>query len=406
MYIKRQLDDSIKPFLLRKEALSIIGPRQAGKTTLITNLAIELEKNGKKVKFLTFEKQSELELFNNDIEGFKNLYREYDCILIDEFQYAKDGGQKLKYLYDTTPQKYIVTGSSSLDLTFQTGKYMVGRLLEFTLLPFSFTEFLEYKSLDLFKLDLNISSKIGPEIITRLVRFLEEYTLYGGYPAVVLSDTSEEKVKVLEGITQKYLLRDIRDLLRLATDDELWTLEKFLATQIGNMVNYEELSRSSGISRQLIKKYLNILEKTFVIKMIKPYFVNKRTELTKNPKVFFIDLGLRNFVLSDFRPVATRPDFGAIMENYGLLALMRRFDPTTVRYWRTKSKAEVDFVVEYDQKAIPFEVKYSSSPKIGRSLFSFLNKYHPPEAYVLTKDFSNQDKRSGDIINYVPLALV
>lgn len=405
MYIKRQLDDSIKPFLLRKEALSIIGPRQAGKTTLVNNLAIELEKNGKKVKFLTFEKQSELELFNNDIEGFKNLYRKYDCILIDEFQYAKEGGQKLKYLYDTTEVKYIVTGSSSLDLAFQTGKYMVGRLLEFTLLPFSFAEFLEYKSPDLFQL-LSGKTKIGAEIMAGLIKLLEEYVLFGGYPAVVLSETPEEKIKVLEGITQKYLLRDIRDLLRLATDDELWTLEKFLATQIGNMVNYQELSVSTGVSRQLIKKHLNILEKTFVIKMIKPYFVNRRTELTKNPKVYFVDPGLRNFVLSDFRPVAVRPDFGAIMENYGLLALMKRFESSTVKYWRTKSKAEVDFVIEHDQKVIPFEVKYSSSPKIGKSLFSFLNKYHSPEAYVLTRNFAGKDKRSTGTINYIPLALV
>ena len=132
--------------------MSIIGPRQAGKTTFIKSIASELEKRNKKVKFITFEKRGDLELFQNSIEDFKDLISEYQYVIIDEFQYAKDGGQKLKYLYDTTRVKFIISGSSSLELTFQTGKYMVGRMLDFQLLPFSFREFLSFQDKELYRL--------------------------------------------------------------------------------------------------------------------------------------------------------------------------------------------------------------------------------------------------------------
>lgn len=149
MYIRRELETKIKPFLNRKEALAITGPRQAGKTTFIGHLQKELEAAGKKVKFITFEKKGDLDLFSNSIEDFKTLAQNYDCVIIDEFQYAKDAGQKLKYLYDTIKTKFIVSGSSSLELTFQTGKYMVGRLLDFELMPFSFGEYLPVVDADL-----------------------------------------------------------------------------------------------------------------------------------------------------------------------------------------------------------------------------------------------------------------
>ena len=110
MYINRNLEKIIDPFLKRKEALSIIGPRQAGKTTFIKHLEKQFKEKSKKVKFITFEKMTDLELFKNNIEDFRDLIKSYQCVIIDEFQYAKDGGQKLKYLYDTTKIKFIVSG--------------------------------------------------------------------------------------------------------------------------------------------------------------------------------------------------------------------------------------------------------------------------------------------------------
>lgn len=415
MYIHRELEKAIFPYLDRREALAILGPRQAGKTTFLGEIVRILEQSGKKVRFLTFENRADLDLFNTNIEDFKNLFASFDVVMIDEFQYAKEGGQKLKYLYDTTKQKFIISGSSSLDLIFQTGKYMVGRLLEFTLLPFSFREFLSFRDPELFSLmekkgcvsllECDAKDAFGAEITRRLSERLEEFVIFGGYPAVALASGKEEKEKLLEGIAENYLLKDIESLLHLATSDTLRVLEKILATQIGNLVQYEELSRSSGLSFPELKKHLNILEKTYVITLIRPFFTNRRTELVKNPKVFFLDSGLRNFVLSDFRPLRDRPDAGALMENYAFTLLSRRAPnlSSVVRYWRTKSKAEVDFVLETPDGVYPFEVKYSSKRMVGKSLHSFIQKFHPKRAVILTKDLAQQETVSETVLHFLPL---
>ncbi len=415
MYINRQLEKKIAPFLDKKEAISIIGPRQAGKTTLLKHIEENLIKKKKKVKFITFEKRSDLAVFQEKIEDFKDLISGYDCVIIDEFQYAKDGGQKLKYLYDTAQTKFIISGSSSLELTFQTGKYMVGRMADFKLLPFSFREFLSHKNKELFDLlekrigsafifDFNLKDGFGAEINQRLSALLEEYAIYGGYPAVVLSGSDQEKRKMLENIVEKYLLRDIKSLLSLATEDELVKLSKFLASQIGNMVKYEELSNAAGLAYKEVIKHLNILEKTFIIRLIKPYFTNRRVELTKNPKNYFIDLGLRNYLLADFRSVESRNDLGAIMENYGYNLLSVLELATDLKYWRTKSKAEVDFVVEREQNVFPIEIKYVSKRTIGKSLYSFIDKFNPPAAVILTKDYLGEEKIKNTAVKFIPLS--
>ena len=413
MYIKRQLEAQIEPFLARKEVISIIGPRQAGKTTFIQNLAKKFEQKGKMVKFITFEKRADLDLFNNNIEDFKKITQQYEVVFIDEFQYSSDGGQKLKYLYDTTKIKFIISGSSSLELTFQTGKYMIGRLIEFSLTPFSFREFLSAKDREMFVVlenisgadifSFNLKDALGREINSRLAARLEEYLVFGGYPAVVLSAGAEEKKKVLEGIYDKYLLKDIKDLLRLATDNELDRLGKFLAGQIGNIIKYQELAGACGLNYKELKKHLNILSKTYIISLVAPFFTNKRTELVKNPKVYFNDLGLRNYSLADWRAVGSRNDLGALAENYGFILLKSIFS-RGVKYWRTKAKAEVDFVIEKEQTVYPVEIKYISKRLIGKSLYSFIEKFNPPTALILTKDYLGEEKINKTKVKFIPLA--
>ncbi len=415
MYIYRELEKEIAPFLKRKEVIAIIGPRQAGKTTFIKRLEKKLQEEKKKVKFITFEKKVDLNLFQEDIEDFKGLMSQYQYVIIDEFQYAKDGGQKLKYLYDTTKIKFIITGSSSLELTFQTGKYMVGRMLDFKLTPFSFREFLSFENKELFNLlenkinhnsilKFNIKNGFGAEINKRLMIELEKYSIYGGYPAVVLSKTKKEKEKVLENILEKYLLKDIGSLLKLATENELFKLSKFLASQIGNIIKYEELSNTSKLSYRETIKHLNILEKTFIINLIKPFFTNKRTELTKNPKNYFIDLGLRNYLLTDFRSMANRNDTGAIMENYAFNMLNNLNLTPNLKYWRTKSKAEVDFVIEKEQDICPIEIKYVSKRMVGKSFYSFIDKFNPKAGIILTKDYLAEEKIKNTKVKFIPLS--
>lgn len=417
MYIHRTLENQILPFLDRREVVSIVGPRQAGKTTFLEFLGRVIEGKGKKVKFLTFERKADLNLFEKSLEDFKLVAQQYDCVIIDEFQYAKEGGKKLKYLYDTIPVKFIISGSASLELTFQTGKYMVGRLLEFTLLPFSFREFLSYENKELFNLlqeregeqdieivNFDIKKAFGEEINKRLAELMEKYAVYGGYPAVVLAEGGDIKQKVLEGIVENYLLRDIKDLLHLATSDHLQRLEKFLAGQIGNIVKFNELSNISDLTYKEVKKHINILEKTYIVSFAKPFFTNKRIELIKNPKVYFYDLGLRNFSLSDFRSLNDRNDFGAVMENCAYSLLRGKYSQSPIKYWRTKSKAEVDFIIEKEGAVYPFEVKYSSKKNIGKSLYSFINKFNPPVAVIFTKDFSAEEKIGKTSVKFIPIS--
>jgi len=401
IYIKRIIETEILPFINRREVISLLGSRQSGKTTLLKHLQEELIKKNKKIVYITFENKQSLQLFN-DPEEFMAFYQNYDILIIDEFHYVKEGGQKLKFLYDTTDKKFLISGSSSLELTFQTGKYMVGRMVTFKLSPFSFEEFLLATNESLFNV-YSLNKPLSQIIKYHLMKNFETYLIYGGYPAVVLTKSKTEKEKILEGIIENYLLRDIKDLLTLITEDELILLTKLLATQIGNLINYNELSTLSRLPYKQLLKHLEILKKTYIVDLVRPYSTNKRTELVKNPKVYFFDLGFRNYLLGDFRSFDKRQDIGALVENYIFTKLSSNQKITTrINFWRTKSGAEVDFIIEKQGNIIPIEVKYSSSPVIGKSLYSFFNKYQPNKAYVITKDIEKEVKIGGVKVFFIP----
>ena len=411
MYVHRELEKIIKPFLKRKEILAIVGARQVGKTTFLKYLFSELKKT-KKIEFLTFEREKDLALFEN-IEDFKEYYKDYEVLIIDEFHYAKEGGKKLKYLFDTTKIKFIISGSSSLELTFETGKYLVGRMIKFYLFPFSFREFLSFKNKTLFNLlenrfkdifsqKINFKDFFGKELNSRLRKYFEEYLIFGGYPAVALAKTEKEKIKILESILENYLLKDIKGLLNLNTKEELMKICEFLSTQIGNLLNYQELSNVSNLNYQEVLKHLEVLKNTFIIDFLRPFYKNPRTELVKAPKVYFLDNGFRNYLLLDFRKPEKRNDLGKLVENF-VFSSLKRQEGTKLNYWRTKSKAEVDFVLHKNGEIIPIEVKYSLSPSIGKSFYSFVEKFSPKKGFILTQGFCEIRKIKNTKIYFVPV---
>lgn len=412
MYIHREIEKSLQPFLKRKEIVSIVGPRQSGKTTLLTQLLYQLMKQGKKkVKYITFEKRSEVRLFES-VEDFKEIHKDYQTIIIDEFQYAKDGGQKLKYLYDTTKTKYIISGSSSLELRYKTGRYLVGRMVKFTLWPFSFREFLEAKNKAIFSLlqdkmpdmfSFSPRKSLGQEIQERLRSLFEEYLIFGAYPSVVLAKSSFEKQKLLEGILENYLLKDIQGLLNLTTEEELLRLAKLLAAQTANLINYQELSTSSGLNYKQLIKHLEILKQTYIVDLLRPYFTNKRTELTKNPKLYFIDSGFKNYLVADFRNGEQRNDIGSLVENYVYSSLKRNAQFGSINFWRSKSGAEVDFILQNQGEIIPIEVKYSSKVGLGKSVYSFIDKFSPPTFFILTKSETKAIKVKKTNVVFIPV---
>jgi uncharacterized protein len=278
MYFKRKLESTIIQYLESPEILAVVGPRQCGKTTMLKHIYSGL----KNAVFLTFEDKELLDLFEGDIKGFIDCYKSYDYVFIDEFQYAKTGGKLLKFWFDTSPTKIIISGSSVIDLSVKAVKFLVGRVFILNLYPFDFEEFLDAH---------NHNDNENSEIMEKLY---EQYCVYGGYPRVIVAETETEKERVLKDIYNTFFLREVRDILGLVDDFKLSKLLKLLAGQTGNLIQYRELSSGSEFSEYEVKKHLNFFTKTFTCYFPKPFFTNPRTQIVKNPKVYFVDTGLPN----------------------------------------------------------------------------------------------------------------
>jgi len=395
IYIPRFLEEKITRYLEAPEIIAVLGARQVGKTTLLKRLYERIP--GPKV-FLDFEDPEVLALFEEDVKAFARLYVEGKrFIFIDEFQYSQDGGQKLKFLYDHYKAKFFISGSSSLEISLKTVSFLVGRIFIFELYPFSFGEILRAKEPKLFEL-FSEDTPFPPSLHERFLQIFEEYCLYGGYPRVVLAKDHRERQEVLKNILTTYLLKDIRGFFRLATESHLQKLIKALALQIGNLVRYQELAPLAELSVPSLKKHLAILEETYIIKLLKPFYTNRRLEIVKNPKVYFWDLGLRNYLARDFRPLSERPDQGALVENAIAVELFKK--GLEVNYWRSKSGAEVDFVIQ-DREPLPVEVKAGVAKSPGKSLLSFLKRYASKRAFILHRGQPSSEIREKTELHYL-----
>ena len=430
MIIQRDLLEKIKPFLNRQEYISITGPRQTGKTTFLgllkDCLVNDLKVDKGAVHNVTFEDRKLLIQFEAEPVSFVRSYcplapGKIQYLMIDEFQYAEEGGQKLKLIYDTMKDiKIIITGSSSLDIKAQVGKYMVGRILAFNIYPFSFGEFLRAKDARAERIyrqktaeviawlfeDREAAREKGEDAFAgELNSHYEEFCVWGGYPAVVLCADRNERHKVLNDLYSNYILKDIKGLLELATEKELLSLSRILAAQAGSLVSYQGLSQATGLDYRQLKKHLNILQETFITGEIRPFFRNRQKELTKNPKIYFLDPGFRNNLMENMNGLEKRPDSGAVAENAVFIRLNGlRGDGDRINFWRTKAGAEVDFIFHLKGKEIPVEVKFSrfEGAKISRSYASFISSYDPAKGIILTKNYRGLEKRGSTEIAFVP----
>jgi predicted AAA+ superfamily ATPase len=408
-YIKRDLEKTIKEYLNTPEIIAILGPRQSGKTTLMEHIFQTL---GNAV-FLSFEDRKLLELFVEDEKTFAELYaRNNRYLFIDEFQYAKEGGQKLKYIYDHYPEtKIIISGSSAPGLTIHGIEYLVGRIFVFNLYPLSSEEFLRYKDEKLFKVYMEKKKDIKafllkkgklPGVSAALLEMLnkvyDEYLIFGGYPRVAISKNDEEKNTILKNIYSTYFLREIKDGLGLTTDFNLSKLIKALSLQLGGLVSYQNLGEVSGFGYQELLTHLNILEKTFICKRVPPFFTNKRSEIIKVPKMYFYDNGFRNAIIDDFRVSGMRQDIGQLNENFIFAQLT--YAGMEVKFWRSKSKAEVDFVL--DKKGLIAIESKTGGRLETKSLLSFKEKYKPDRTIIACRDIFGE--KEGTI--YLPFVFI
>lgn len=425
-YFHRNLSNELIKWLDRREVLAIKGPRQSGKTTIL-HIIMDYLINVKKVEkedivYITFEDRDVLDAFSRDPKAYVRSYiankDKRFFFLIDEFHYLKEGGQRLKLLYDLYENiKFIITGSSSLELTGSIAKYLVGRVFSFHLFQFSLSEFLETKekniynayieNADILKRFIEDGSDfdIKEEIFERdFIRYFEEYIRFGGYPEVIKTDSIEAKQIILKNIYDTYIMRDIVELLRIGDASAFRTIVALLANRLGDLLNYNNLTTDAKSYFRQIKHYLSVLEETYVIRILRPYFSNMSTELKKNPKIYFVDTGLRNYIIKNFNETGLRPDGGRLVENVVLSELYQK-ESGTIKYWRTAAKAEVDFILTNREDVIPLEVKYSrlKSPEISRGFRNFINQYKPKRAVILTKGFWGKTEINGTRIRFVPV---
>lgn len=412
--IDREILAQIEKKLKLREYLAVVGPRQSGKTTLLEMIKAKHPQ----AAYLTFENRKILRLFEEDIDRFIKLYcQDKKLLLLDEFQYASEGGKNLKFIFDTQPGlKIILTSSSSLDIRAKVGKYMVGRILFFSLWPLSWLEFLMARDKKLAKVYLqekfNFQQrpkiKKSPQrdsLADYFLSLLEEYLLFGGYPRVVKASADEEKKTILNGIFSTYLLRDVAGFAKIEKEAAYQKLVTGLGLQIGNLYQYRELGNLTRLNYSEVVSYLEVLKQTFVIKEILPFYTNPRTELVKTAKVYFYDLGLRNGLLENFLLLGQRQDAGALAENFVANQLACQF--SKINFWRTKSKAEVDFVIRYQSKIVPLEVKFQRGEvAVSKSFYSFIQKYQPPFGLILTKEARAVRKVNSTPVYFYPLYLL
>ena len=415
----RDILADLTKWLDRREAYAIKGPRQSGKTTLLKILQEKLK--GKKAVFLNFEDPDVVEAFETSLKEYIKSFIVTDdkyYFLMDEYHYVKNPGKKLKLLYDTFEKaKFIVTGSSSLELSGAMAKFLVGRVFFFELLPFNLHEFLTAKNPRLanvykeknnqvkkFLLNGTIAST-GEDIFQKeFTPLLNEYLTFGGYPAVIKTQDFETKRAILKNIYDTYVSKDVIEFLKISDAFKYRCIVKALAALTGKLLNYNELSSTCQSYYKEVKRTISILSETYIIQLIQPFHKNPITELKKNPKIYFLDLGLRNYIINNFNPLEKRTDAGALIENFVLLCLKNAFPDKTINFWRTTAKAEVDFILRLDDELIPIEAKYQTlrKPKISRSLRSFIKTYKPKRALVVTKNFCSHEKVENSTIMFVP----
>ena len=415
----RDILPNLTKWLNRREAYAIKGPRQSGKTTVLRILQEKLERE--KVVFLNFEDPDILEALETNpkeyIKSFMgNAGRHY--FLMDEYHYVKNPGKTLKLLYDTFENaKFIVTGSSSLELREAMAKFLVGRVFFFELFQFNFHEFLTAKNPRLANIYKEKNNHVKEFLINSTVLptekdifqkeftpLLNEFLTFGGYPAVIKAEDLETKKAILKNIYDTYISKDIIEFLKISDPLKYRCITRTLAALTGKLINYNELSSTCQSYYKETKQTIATLAETYIIQLVQPFHRNPITELKKNPKVYFLDTGLRNYIINNFNPLEKRTDAGAIMENHVFLCLRNSFPDKTINYWRTTAKAEVDFILRLDDELIPIEAKYQAfqKPKISRSLRSFIKTYKPQKTLIITKNFWSHEKIENSTIMFVP----
>ncbi len=380
---RRKIIDEILKYLYDRESIILYGARQVGKTFILYWLLKFLKEENEDVYYLDLEDRRYLHLLNQGPDALKELLIEqgFDIgkkvfVLIDEIQYLDNPTTFLKLVSDHYHNfKIIASGSSTLELKKKVDKALVGRALVFEVYGLTFDEFLTFKEYPGPKMP--VLTHIKQE---ELLKLFTEFVLYGGYPRCCLIPEKTKKEKYLWQIINTYLKKDIRDLAEVKEIDKFNKLLEILASQSGKLLNIEELSNTCRLAKQTVERYLFVLENTYVLRLVRPFSKNLRSEIFKTPKIYFYDSGLAHLLwLKVFSPEI----LGEIFETAIFSELVKNFGKEFINYWRTKDKKEIDFILRYKNRIIPIEAKVNFAAFSKRKLDYFMKKYKTEQWYLI-----------------------
>jgi predicted AAA+ superfamily ATPase len=366
MLIPRFIQSDIVKKIQPQKAVIIYGPRQVGKTTLINQILQETKED---YMFVSGEDRAVSEwLGSGSIEKLKTYLGAKRLLVVDEAQKIREIGLNFKLLVDHIPGvKILATGSSSFELAGNIGEPLVGRKWQFFLYPIA---------------QLEISSL---ESLHETEARLESRLIYGSYPDVVQSDSMSGKREILNAIVDQYLYKDLLMFDEIRKSQKIIDILKLIAFQIGKEVSLQEIARQTGINGRTVEKYLDLLEKAFVIKRVRGFSRNLRKEISKNARYYFYDNGVRNAIINNMNDLKTRNDTGELWENYLFIERMKKREYrkiyTNNYFWRTYDRQEIDLIEERDGKLYGYEFKWSAKPP-----HSWFEMYKEAEYEVINKE--------------------
>ena len=364
--IHRILEQKARQLLGSRKAIIIMGARQVGKSTLLHQLLDD----SREVLWLNGDDSDVREMFR-DISStrLRAMIGSKRFLVIDEAQRIPDIGLRIKLVTDQIPDvQVIATGSSSFDLASKVNEPLTGRKREFKMFPLTFQEMVEH---------------IG---LLDELRMIPHRLVYGYYPEVVCSP-GEEKT-VLKELSDSYLYKDILSLDSISKPDKLNRLLKALALQIGSQVSFNEVGSLVGLDSKTVERYVDVLEKSFIVFRIGSFSRNLRNELKSSRKIYFWDLGIRNAIIGNFAPIENRTDAGELWENFAIAERLKlnacHGSFAQSGFWRTRQQKEIDYIEEEDGRLHAFEFKWNDRKANVKCPEAFANAYPGVDFRVIT----------------------
>ncbi len=367
LHFNRNYIKTINYWLQQNKVIILYGARQVGKSTILSML----QKTTEKFKILNCENNAVANaLSENNTDRIKLLFGDAKVVALDEAQKIENIGAVLKFIHDSEAIncKIIATGSSSFNLSNKITEPLTGRNVKIHVYPYSLEELFTNKS--------------GLWVLENL----ESLLVYGSYPEV-FNISLDRRANFLQNLAGDYLYQDILQQERLKNSRDLKKLLRALALQIGSEVSYNELGNLLGLSSKTVERYIDLLQKNFILIQLDSFSRNLRNELKKSKKVYFVDLGIRNALLSNFNPLDVRTDVGALWENF---CVIERYKANSIKerfrnmyFWRTYDQAEIDLIEEYDGALDIYEFKYRKTKKI-KFPASFINNYEVRNTSIIS----------------------